>query len=62
MGGDIGDDRAGDLEGAEGEGGALGGEASAEGADWVSSGLIQGEIAFEGAGSGWPWTRRGGGV
>ncbi len=36
MGSDAGDAGAGDWEGAEGEGGALGGEEWAEADDWVS--------------------------
>ncbi len=62
MGGDAGDDRGGDQEGAEGEGGALGGEAEGQKKDWVSTGVIKGEIAFEGAGSSWPWAGSGDGV
>ncbi len=62
MGSDAGDDRGGDWEGEEGEDGALGREARAEAEDWVLSGLIQGEIAFEGAGSGWPLMWEGDGV
>ncbi len=46
VGGDAGDTGAGDCEGAEGEGGALGREARAEAADWVSAGVIKGEMAF----------------
>ncbi len=30
--------------------------------DWVSAGVIGGEIAFEGAGSSWAWAWRGDGV
>jgi type I restriction enzyme M protein len=50
VGSDAGDDRAGDWEGAKGEGGALGGEGRDETENWVSAELIGGEIAFEGAG------------
>ncbi len=51
VGGDAGDAGAGDCEGAEGEGGALGGEDGGEAEDWVSARLIESEIGFEGAGS-----------
>jgi hypothetical protein len=60
--GDAGDAAAGDCEGEEGEGRALGGEEQEPEEDWVSAELIGGEIAFEGAGSSWPWMWSGGGV
>jgi len=47
MGSDAGDAGAGDWEGAEGEGGALGGEEWAEAEDWVSAGVIKGEMVIE---------------
>jgi len=53
MGGDSGDAGAGDCEGAEGEGGALREGAWAEAEDWVSAGVIGGEIAFEARESCW---------
>ena len=53
VGGDAGDAGEGDREGEEGEGGALGGEARAEAEDWVSAGVIGGEIAFEARESCW---------
>ena len=62
MAGDAGDVGERDQEGEEGEGGALGGEGEETEVDWVSAGLIDGEIAFERAGSSWPWMWRGDGV
>ena len=49
MGDHAGDVGAGDCEGEEGEGGALGGKGDEPEEDWVSAGVIGGEIAFEGA-------------
>ncbi len=48
--GDAGDDGTGDQEGAEGQGGALGGEEEQPQEDWVSAELIGGEVALEEAG------------
>jgi len=60
--GDASDAGARDCEGEESEGGALGREGRAEAEDWVSAGVIKGEVAFDGAGAGWPWRWRGDGV
>ncbi len=48
--GDAGDAGAGDWEGEEGEGGALGGDARAEAEDWVSTGVIKAEWLLRGPG------------
>lgn len=53
--GDAGDAGAGDCQG-----GALWGEGEEPQEDWVSAGLIGGEIAFEWAGSSWSWMWRAG--
>jgi len=51
MGRDAGVAGAGDCEGEEGQGGALGGEGEGKAEDdWISAELIGGEIAFERAG------------
>jgi hypothetical protein len=54
MGGQPNDDRGGDQEGSEGEGGALEGEAEGEEGDWVSAELIGGDrLRLDSAFLGW---------
>ena len=53
MAGDAEDVGARDCESEKGQSRALGGEGEEPEKDWVSAELIGGEMALEGAGSGW---------